>query len=139
MTDTAKIDTVAFESTPRETGREIEHEKHPGDPGPSKGVVSNESAVPAPNTALREARAREVSAHAAKEREELQGMIEKKTYIGLVSAHRRERDPADAQVQAFSVAMKHSLRGEKGPFYSDLYSLIAFLPKCVGMASRAHS
>lgn len=77
--------------------------------------------------------------HAAKERDELQGMIEKKTYIGLVSAPRRERHPADAQVQAFSVAMKHSLRGEKGPFYSDLYSLIAFLPKCVPTASRVHS
>ncbi|RSH94765.1 hypothetical protein EHS25_004571 [Saitozyma podzolica] len=49
------------------------------------------------------------------EYEQLRGMIEKKTYIGLV--------------EAFSVAMKHALRGETGPFYTDLYSLIAFLPK----------
>nr|ODN89268.1 hypothetical protein L204_06205 [Cryptococcus depauperatus CBS 7855] len=48
-------------------------------------------------------------------RAELAGLIEKKSYIGLV--------------QAFAVAMKHALRGETGPFYSDLYSLIAFLPK----------
>lgn len=33
------------------------------------------------------------------------------------------------QVQAFGVAMKHALRGESGPFYSDLYDLIAWLPK----------
>nr|XP_018264799.1 uncharacterized protein I303_02979 [Kwoniella dejecticola CBS 10117]OBR86957.1 hypothetical protein I303_02979 [Kwoniella dejecticola CBS 10117] len=45
----------------------------------------------------------------------MQGLIEKKTYIGLV--------------QAFAVSMKHALRGEVGPFYSDLYYLIAFLPK----------
>ncbi|WVR03769.1 hypothetical protein IAU60_000764 [Kwoniella sp. DSM 27419] len=45
----------------------------------------------------------------------MQGLIDKKTYIGLV--------------QAFSVAIKHALRGEAGPFYSDLYHLIAFLPK----------
>ncbi|KAK4690087.1 ion channel-forming bestrophin family protein, partial [Tremellales sp. Uapishka_1] len=49
------------------------------------------------------------------EQKAVAGLIEKKTYTGLV--------------QAFSVAMKHSLRGEKGPFYSDLYSLISFLPK----------
>ncbi|WVQ78805.1 hypothetical protein IAT38_000896 [Cryptococcus sp. DSM 104549] len=48
-------------------------------------------------------------------REAMQGLIEKKSYIGLV--------------QAFAVAMKHALRGETGPFYSDMYSLIAFLPK----------
>ncbi|RXK41347.1 hypothetical protein M231_01252 [Tremella mesenterica] len=51
----------------------------------------------------------------AKERAGLGGLIEKKTYIGLILA--------------FSVAMKHALRGELGPFYSDLYPLIAFLPK----------
>ncbi|WWD16444.1 hypothetical protein CI109_100870 [Kwoniella shandongensis] len=50
-----------------------------------------------------------------KARAGMQGLIEKKTYIGLV--------------QAFAVSMKHALRGEAGPFYSDLYSLIAFLPK----------
>ncbi|ORY20578.1 Bestrophin, RFP-TM, chloride channel-domain-containing protein [Naematelia encephala] len=49
------------------------------------------------------------------ERATIEGLIEKKTYIGLV--------------QAFAIAMKHCLRGEEGPFYSDLYSLIAFLPK----------
>ncbi|WVQ78804.1 hypothetical protein IAT38_000895 [Cryptococcus sp. DSM 104549] len=51
----------------------------------------------------------------AADREAMQGLIEKKSYVGLV--------------QAFAVAMKHALRGETGPFYSDLYSLIAFLPK----------
>ncbi|ODN76520.1 hypothetical protein L202_05187 [Cryptococcus amylolentus CBS 6039] len=51
----------------------------------------------------------------AQAREEMRGLIEKKTYIGLI--------------QAFAVSMKHALRGERGPFYSDLYSLIAFLPK----------
>ncbi|WWC68538.1 uncharacterized protein I206_102467 [Kwoniella pini CBS 10737] len=56
----------------------------------------------------------------AKEEEEkarlnMQGLVEKKTYIGLV--------------QAFAVSVKHALRGEVGPFYSDLYHLIAFLPK----------
>ncbi|WVW80229.1 hypothetical protein I302_102207 [Kwoniella bestiolae CBS 10118] len=50
-----------------------------------------------------------------KARLNMQGLIEKKTYIGLV--------------QAFAVSMKHALRGETGPFYSDLYHLIAFLPK----------
>ncbi|CUA75410.1 hypothetical protein RSOLAG22IIIB_05883 [Rhizoctonia solani] len=32
-------------------------------------------------------------------------------------------------VQAFSVAVKHYLRGEPGIFYQDLYPLIAFLPQ----------
>ncbi|OCF38368.1 hypothetical protein I317_07864 [Kwoniella heveanensis CBS 569] len=50
-----------------------------------------------------------------KAREALQGLIEKKSYVGLV--------------QAFAVSLKHALRGESGPFYSDLYHLIAFLPK----------
>ncbi|WWC88091.1 uncharacterized protein L201_002995 [Kwoniella dendrophila CBS 6074] len=50
-----------------------------------------------------------------KARLNMQGLIEKKTYIGLV--------------QAFAVSLKHALRGETGPFYSDLYHLIAFLPK----------
>jgi hypothetical protein len=40
------------------------------------------------------------------------------------------------QVQAFSVAMKHALRGEAGPFYTDLYSLIAFLPKYVHLQQQ---
>lgn len=63
------------------------------------------------------------------EREEIEGLIEKKTYIGLVSFPPFILYRSDHQIQAFAVAMKHSLRGEKGPFYSDLYSLIAFLPK----------
>jgi hypothetical protein len=39
------------------------------------------------------------------------------------------RDKLTRQVQAFGVSMKHALRGESGPFYSDLYDLIAWLPK----------
>lgn len=34
-------------------------------------------------------------------------------------------------VQAYSVAMKHFLRGETGIFYEDLYPLVAFLPRFV--------
>ncbi|ORX35212.1 Bestrophin, RFP-TM, chloride channel-domain-containing protein [Kockovaella imperatae] len=49
------------------------------------------------------------------QRSQIEGILIKKSYIGLI--------------HAFSVAMKHSLRGEKGPFYSDLYNLIAWLPK----------
>lgn len=70
-------------------------------------------------------------------RKQVAGMVEKKTYIGLVSfIHSRTgiwtRDFGDelrCQVQAFGVAMKHSLRGELGPYYTDLFSLISFLPK----------
>ncbi|GFZ48750.1 hypothetical protein JCM24511_06499 [Saitozyma sp. JCM 24511] len=47
--------------------------------------------------------------------DEVRGLLVKKTYIGLV--------------QAFSVATKHAVREELGPFYTDLYHLIAFLPK----------
>ena len=42
---------------------------------------------------------------------------------------RGTRDKLTRQVQAFGVSMKHALRGESGPFYSDLYDLIAWLPK----------
>ncbi|KAL7424667.1 hypothetical protein Q5752_000351 [Cryptotrichosporon argae] len=42
-------------------------------------------------------------------------LIGKKSYINLV--------------HAFAVATKHALRGEHGPFYADLYPLIAFLPR----------
>ncbi|KAI5123996.1 hypothetical protein M0805_006406 [Coniferiporia weirii] len=45
----------------------------------------------------------------------LKVMIEKKSMINLV--------------QAFSVSVKHALRGEAGIFYEDLYPLICFLPK----------
>ncbi|KAH8119345.1 UPF0187-domain-containing protein [Phellopilus nigrolimitatus] len=44
----------------------------------------------------------------------LKSMIEKKSMINLV--------------QAFSVAVKHALRGEAGIYYSDLYPLVSFLP-----------
>ena len=69
------------------------------------------------------------------ERETIRGMIEKKSFINLVRALNpvanvpRSNISRFSQVQAFSVAIKHSLRGEHGPFYSDLYSLISFLPK----------
>ncbi|KAK0228314.1 Bestrophin, RFP-TM, chloride channel-domain-containing protein [Armillaria fumosa] len=45
----------------------------------------------------------------------LESVIEKKTMINLV--------------QAFSVAIKHFLRGENGVYYQDLYPLICFLPR----------
>ncbi|KAJ8519419.1 hypothetical protein ONZ45_g3612 [Pleurotus djamor] len=48
-------------------------------------------------------------------RTELQTIIEKKTMVNLV--------------QAFSVAVKHLLRGEPGVYYQDLYPLICFLPR----------
>lgn len=44
-------------------------------------------------------------------------MLEKRTMINLV--------------QAYSVSMKHFLRGETGIFYEDLYPLVAFLPRFV--------
>ncbi|KAF8308192.1 UPF0187-domain-containing protein [Clavulina sp. PMI_390] len=45
----------------------------------------------------------------------LRATIEKKTMVNLV--------------QAFSVAMKHYLRGESGIFYEDLYPLVSVLPQ----------
>lgn len=45
----------------------------------------------------------------------LQVVIEKKSMINLV--------------QAYSVAVKHMLRGEGGVYYADLYPLISFLPR----------
>ncbi|KAF8605390.1 UPF0187-domain-containing protein [Ceratobasidium sp. AG-I] len=45
----------------------------------------------------------------------LKAMIEKKSMINLI--------------QAFSVSVKHYLRGEPGVYYQDLYPLIAFLPQ----------
>ncbi|THH07752.1 hypothetical protein EW145_g3159 [Phellinidium pouzarii] len=47
----------------------------------------------------------------------LKTVIEKKSMINLV--------------QAFSVAVKHALRGEAGIFYEDLYPLVCFLPKYI--------
>ncbi|KAL8292313.1 hypothetical protein RQP46_001779 [Phenoliferia psychrophenolica] len=49
------------------------------------------------------------------EREHLKGLIEKRTAINLV--------------EAFSVATKHYLRGENGPYYEDLYHLVSGIPK----------
>ncbi|KAF7289844.1 hypothetical protein MIND_01358800 [Mycena indigotica] len=45
----------------------------------------------------------------------VQSVIEKKSMINLV--------------QAFSVSVKHFLRGETGVYYEDLYPLICFLPR----------
>ncbi|TDL17547.1 UPF0187-domain-containing protein [Rickenella mellea] len=45
----------------------------------------------------------------------LEAIIEKKSMINLV--------------QAFSVAVKHMLRGEPGIYYEDLYPLVCFLPR----------
>ncbi|KAF8157074.1 UPF0187-domain-containing protein [Crassisporium funariophilum] len=45
----------------------------------------------------------------------IQNVIEKKSMVNLVSA--------------FSVSVKHFLRGERGVYYEDLYPLISFLPK----------
>jgi ion channel-forming bestrophin family protein len=46
---------------------------------------------------------------------ELRGMIEKKSVVNIV--------------QAFSVSVKHLLRGEGGIYYEDLYPLICVLPR----------
>jgi predicted membrane chloride channel (bestrophin family) len=56
--------------------------------------------------------------HVSHEREgrtELEAMIEKKSVINIV--------------QAFSVSVKHLLRGEAGIYYEDLYPLICVLPR----------
>jgi len=45
----------------------------------------------------------------------LEAVIEKKSMINLV--------------QAFSVSVKHMLRGEPGVYYEDLYPLLSFLPR----------
>ncbi|KDQ30448.1 hypothetical protein PLEOSDRAFT_24711 [Pleurotus ostreatus PC15] len=50
-----------------------------------------------------------------RQRNELKAIIEKKTMVNLV--------------QAFSVAVKHLLRGESGIYYEDLYPLICHLPR----------
>ncbi|KAL1744583.1 Bestrophin, RFP-TM, chloride channel-domain-containing protein [Schizophyllum fasciatum] len=52
----------------------------------------------------------------------LRSVIEKKSMINLV--------------QAFSVAVKHQLRGEPGIYYQDLYPLLCFLPR---YASSSHT
>ncbi|EKM56905.1 uncharacterized protein PHACADRAFT_254282 [Phanerochaete carnosa HHB-10118-sp] len=53
----------------------------------------------------------------------LQVVIEKKSMINLV--------------QAYSVAVKHMLRGEGGVYYADLYPLISFLPRFSTNIERA--
>ncbi|KAF8157097.1 Bestrophin, RFP-TM, chloride channel-domain-containing protein [Crassisporium funariophilum] len=50
----------------------------------------------------------------------IQNVVEKKTMVNLV--------------QAFSVSVKHLLRGEQGPYYEDLYPLISFLPRYANAA-----
>ncbi|KAI0937620.1 hypothetical protein AcW1_001543 [Taiwanofungus camphoratus] len=50
----------------------------------------------------------------------LSAVIEKKSMINLV--------------QAFSVSVKHLLRGEGGVYYEDLYPLVCFLPRLVSHA-----
>ncbi|KAH8832930.1 UPF0187-domain-containing protein [Flagelloscypha sp. PMI_526] len=52
---------------------------------------------------------------AQKKQTVLQSVIEKRSYVNLI--------------QAFSVSVKHYLRGEPGPYYQDLYPLISFLPR----------
>jgi putative membrane protein len=52
----------------------------------------------------------------------LEAIVEKKSMINLV--------------QAYSVAIKHMLRGEPGVFWADLYPLISFLPKYAPHASE---
>ncbi|KAL0958211.1 hypothetical protein HGRIS_000372 [Hohenbuehelia grisea] len=55
----------------------------------------------------------------------LENVIEKKTMVNLV--------------QAFSVAVKHYLRGEAGVYFQDLYPLICFLPRYASMTSGART
>ncbi|EPQ58735.1 hypothetical protein GLOTRDRAFT_19752, partial [Gloeophyllum trabeum ATCC 11539] len=50
-----------------------------------------------------------------KQKQLLSAVIEKKTMINLI--------------QAFSVSVKHFLRGEAGIYYEDLYPLVCFLPR----------
>ncbi|KAI9624670.1 hypothetical protein H4Q26_016734 [Puccinia striiformis f. sp. tritici PST-130] len=61
----------------------------------------------------------ELTTHTSKdpatEEEKLRAMLEKKTMVNLV--------------QAFSVSLKHYLRGEYGIYYEDLYHLTCMLPK----------
>ncbi|KAJ7053300.1 Bestrophin, RFP-TM, chloride channel-domain-containing protein, partial [Mycena amicta] len=52
----------------------------------------------------------------------VQSVIEKKSMINLV--------------QAFSVSVKHFLRGETGVYYEDLYPLICFLPRYANNVGR---
>ncbi|KNZ53368.1 hypothetical protein VP01_3262g1 [Puccinia sorghi] len=71
----------------------------------------------------------ELTPHTAKdpatENEKLRAMIEKKTMVNLV--------------QAFSVSLKHYLRGEYGIYYEDLYHLTCILPKYNQVGPKAFS
>jgi putative membrane protein len=51
----------------------------------------------------------------------LKAVIEKRTMVNLI--------------QAFSVSLKHLLRGEPGIYYEDLYPLINFLPRYAALPS----
>ena len=42
-------------------------------------------------------------------------------------------------IQAFSVSLKHLLRGEPGIYYEDLYPLINFLPRYASPPSLGHT
>jgi putative membrane protein len=55
----------------------------------------------------------------------LKAVIEKRTMVNLI--------------QAFSVSMKHLLRGEPGIYYEDLYPLINFLPRYASPPSLGHT
>ena len=54
----------------------------------------------------------------------LRAVIEKKSMINLV--------------QAYSVSLKHLLRGEGGIYYEDLYPLVGFLPRYAGSPPAVH-
>jgi ion channel-forming bestrophin family protein len=41
-------------------------------------------------------------------------------------------------IQAYSVSLKHLLRGEPGIYYEDLYPLVNFLPKYASSSSMGH-
>ena len=55
----------------------------------------------------------------------LRAVIEKRTMINLI--------------QAFSVSLKHLLRGETGIYYEDLYPLINFLPRYASSTTLDHA
>jgi hypothetical protein len=61
----------------------------------------------------------------SEEEQKARAMMEKKTVINLV--------------EAFSVSIKHYLRGEDGIYYTDLYHLVKFLPAYSIPAIQAHA
>ncbi|KAK4704392.1 ion channel-forming bestrophin family protein, partial [Phenoliferia sp. Uapishka_3] len=70
--------------------------------------------IHAPSTTVNVAALKDLSP-AQLELEELKGLVEKRTVLNLV--------------EAFSVATKHYLRGEHGPYWEDLFPLVSGLPK----------